>query len=86
MQNRLNERCSNEMNHEYYAESRMNSNRLIPAALSTQIKQSRAKSTEGAGVGKAGVTKLETGRSHYDVSLKCHVIPPWSFQRRESAM
>lgn len=30
-----NEKCSNEMDREYYAESRMNNNRLIPVALST---------------------------------------------------
>lgn len=37
MQNSLkkNEKCSNETDHEYYAESRMNNNRLIPLALST---------------------------------------------------
>lgn len=56
-----NEKCSNETDREYYAESRMNNNRLIPCCPFHLSGASREKSAEGAAVGGAGVTKFGGG-------------------------
>lgn len=66
------------MNHEYYAESRINNIIIASFQLPFHSNEAlRAKSSKGARASEAGMTKLEVGHSHCDISLKCHVNPPW---------